>query len=144
MTQKTATIFVDVRRLHLSSSRRTSSSALRAERRNIPNSCGQTHQVNGKVTTTAHLQGNHLHNHTNHAHKSWRSGSSIILPGWRCHTGGPGRYPQYTRADFGPEAVGSSYTKHHKSPINTLHGKEMSRMVAELEFQTHGTAHAVA
>ena len=29
---------------------------------------------------------------------------------------GPGQYPQYTRAPFGEEAVGSSQTKHHSTP----------------------------
>ena len=35
----------------------------------------------------------HLHSHANHARKSWRSGTSIILPGWRCHTGGSRSIP---------------------------------------------------
>ena len=33
-----------------------------------------------------------------------------ILPGWVITQVGPGLDPQYTRADFGPEAVGSSPT----------------------------------
>ena len=40
---------------------------------------------------------------------------------------GPCQYPQYNRADFGPEAVGSSYTKHHKSPNVKPHEKLKSR-----------------
>ena len=56
---------------------------------------------------------------------------------------GPGRYPQYTRADLGPEAMGSSNHKHIKSPNVKPYGRVKSRMVAELKIQTHGTAHAV-
>ena len=37
---------------------------------------------------------------------SWRSGVPIILPGWTVTRVGPGLHPQYTRADFGQEAVG--------------------------------------
>ena len=40
--------------------------------------------------------------------------------------------PQYTRADFGPEAVGSSVHMHCTSPSNKPHGRVKSRMVAEL------------
>ena len=29
---------------------------------------------------------------------------------------GPGQYPQYTRAPFGEEAVGSSQYDHHRAP----------------------------
>ena len=36
---------------------------------------------------------------------------------------GPGQYPQYTRADFGLEAVGSSVHKHHTSPNVKPHGR---------------------
>ena len=43
---------------------------------------------------------------------------------------GPGRYPQYTRADFGPEAVGSSVHKHYTSPNVKPYGRVKSRMVA--------------
>ena len=51
---------------------------------------------------------------------------------------GPGQYPQYNRADFGPEAVGCSCTKHHKSPNVKLHGRVKSRMVAELSLVFRG------
>ena len=44
---------------------------------------------------------------------------------------GPGRYPQYTRADFGPEAVGRSNHKHITSPNVQPYGMVKSRMVAE-------------
>ena len=44
---------------------------------------------------------------------------------------GPGQYPQYTRADFGPEAVGSSVHKHNTRPNDKPHGRVKSRMVAE-------------
>ena len=44
---------------------------------------------------------------------------------------GPDQYPQYTRADFGPEAVGSSVHKHHTSPNDKPNGRLKSRMVAE-------------
>ena len=44
---------------------------------------------------------------------------------------GPGQYPQYTRADFGLEALGSSAHKHHTSPNDKPHGRVKSRMVAE-------------
>ena len=40
---------------------------------------------------------------------------------------GPGQYPQYTRADFGPEAVGSSVHKHHTSPNVKPYGRVKSR-----------------
>ena len=56
---------------------------------------------------------------------------------------GLGRYPKYTRADFGLEAVGSSNRKHNTSPNVKPYGEGKSRMVAELKFKTHGTAHAV-
>ena len=49
---------------------------------------------------------------------------------------GPGRYPQYTRADFGPEAVGSSNHKHDTSPNVKPFGRVKSRMVAEPKFQS--------
>ena len=49
---------------------------------------------------------------------------------------GPGRYPQYTLADFGPEAVGSSIHKRYTSPNDKPHGRVKSRMVAEQ--QMHG------
>ena len=67
----------------------------------------------------------HLHSHANHPRKSWRSDVPIILPGWGHHS--PGQYPQYTRADSGPEAAGSSIHKHYTSPINTPHGRVKSR-----------------
>ena len=54
---------------------------------------------------------NHLRNHANHARKSWRSDVPIILPGWERHTGGSWSTPTVHRADFGPEAVGSSNHK---------------------------------
>ena len=44
---------------------------------------------------------------------------------------GPGQYPQYTRADFGPEAVGSSNHKQDTSPNVKPFGRVKSRMVAE-------------
>ena len=44
---------------------------------------------------------------------------------------GPGQYPQYTRADFGPEAVGSSVHKHYTSPNDKPHGRVKSCKVAE-------------
>ena len=40
---------------------------------------------------------------------------------------GPGRYPHYTRADFGPEAVGSSNHKHIRSPNGKPYGRVRSR-----------------
>ena len=45
---------------------------------------------------------------------------------------GPGQYPQYTRANFGPEAVGSSVHKHYRSPNDKPNARVKSRMVAEL------------
>ena len=45
---------------------------------------------------------------------------------------GPGQYPQHTRADFGPEAVGSSVHKHQTSPNVKPHGRVKSHMEAEL------------
>ena len=44
---------------------------------------------------------------------------------------GPGQYPQYTRADFGPEAVGSSIRIRHTSPNVKPFGRVKSCMVAE-------------
>ena len=44
---------------------------------------------------------------------------------------GPGQYPQYTLADFGPEAVGGSVHKHYTSPNVEPHGRVKSRMVVE-------------
>ena len=52
---------------------------------------------------------------------------------------GPGRYPQYTRADFGPEAVGSSNHRHITSPSVKPYGRVKFRMVAEP--QIHGRSH---
>ena len=49
---------------------------------------------------------------------------------------GPSRYPQYTRADFGPEAVGSSIHIRYTSLNVNQHGTVKSRMVAER--QIHG------
>ena len=69
--------------------------------------------------------------HAIHARKSWRSGISTILLGWRATRVGPGRYPQHTRADFGPEAVGGSVHMHCTSPSNKPPGRVKSRMVAE-------------
>ena len=43
---------------------------------------------------------------------------------------GPGRYPQYTRADFGPEAVGSSNHKHDTSPNVKPFGRVKSRIIS--------------
>ena len=45
---------------------------------------------------------------------------------------GPGRYPQYTRADFGPEAVGSSVHNHYTSPKVKPYGRVQSRKIAKL------------
>ena len=45
---------------------------------------------------------------------------------------GPGRYPHYTRANFGPEAAGSSVQKHYTSPNGKPNGRVKSRRVAEL------------
>ena len=77
---------------------------------------------------------NHLHNQANRARKSWRSDVPIILPGWASHGWVPVNTPQYTRADFGPEAVGST------NPNVKPHGRVKSRMVAEP--QIHGRNHA--
>ena len=44
---------------------------------------------------------------------------------------GPGRYSHYTRADFGPEAVGSSNHKHIKSPNVKPYGTVKSRKFAQ-------------
>ena len=44
---------------------------------------------------------------------------------------GPGQYPQYIRADLGPEAVGSSVLKHCTSPNDKPNGRVKSCMVAE-------------
>ena len=44
---------------------------------------------------------------------------------------GPGQYPQCTRADFGPEAVGGSVHKHNTSPNVKPYGRVKSPMVAE-------------
>ena len=51
---------------------------------------------------------NHLHNHANHARKSWRSDVPIILPGW--------------------EAVGSSVPKHRTSPNVKPYGRVKSHI----------------
>ena len=58
---------------------------------------------------------------------------------------GLGQYPQYTRADFGQEAVGSSSHRDHiqsttsvtGSEPNTLHKTYEWRMVAELWLRSH-------
>ena len=49
---------------------------------------------------------------------------------------GPGQHPQYTRGEFGENAVGSSQYDHHSTPQvqetnepNTLHVIKQSRMV---------------
>ena len=46
---------------------------------------------------------------------------------------GPGRYPQYTRADFGPEAVGISNHKHDTSPNVKPFGRVKSRKIPKSE-----------
>ena len=52
---------------------------------------------------------------------------------------GPGQYPQYTRADFGLEAVGGSIHTRYTSPNVKPYGRVKSRMVAEP--QIHGRSH---
>ena len=56
------------------------------------------------------------HANRKHVRKSWRSDNPIILPGWGATRVGPGQYPQYTRAPFGEEAVGSSPHRDHRTP----------------------------
>ena len=57
---------------------------------------------------------------------------------------GPGQYPQYTRADFGQEAVGSSLHRDHRTTATrqttspTIFRTLKSRTVAEPWLQTHG------
>ena len=45
-----------------------------------------------------------------------------------------GQHPQYTRADFGPEAVGSSNHRHITSPNVKPFARVKSRLVAEPRF----------
>ena len=60
----------------------------------VEEGCGQTHYFDGKTTTTPYTSdSNHVHNHANRARKSWSSDVSIILPGWRRHTGGSRSIP---------------------------------------------------
>ena len=68
----------------------------------VEKGCGQTHQVHALTSPTSCLDG------------------SV--------TRGPGRYPQYTRADFGPEAVCSSNHRHIMSPNVEPCGRVKSRM----------------
>ena len=52
---------------------------------------------------------------------------------------GPGQYPQYTRADLGLDAVGSSHTPHESKRQTLREGK--SRMVAEPQIHGRNTHH---
>ena len=52
---------------------------------------------------------------------------------------GPGQFPQYTRADFGHEAVGSSpRLRQDRRRAQQSYGTLKSRMAAEPWLQTHG------
>ena len=48
--------------------------------------------------------------------KGWRSGTSTTLPGGGATRVGFGQYPQYTRADFGQEAVGRLLHRDDRRP----------------------------
>ena len=64
---------------------------------------------------------NHLHNHANRARKSWRSDVSIILPGWRRHTGGSRAIPTVHPCGF--RSGGCGWLKpqtHHEPKRQTL------------------------
>ena len=84
---------------------------------------GQTHQVDGKTTPTAT---------TCTTTQTARERAGALTSPSSCLDGSvtrvvPGRYSQYTRADFGPEAVGSSNHRHITSPNVKPHGRVKSR-----------------
>ena len=94
---------------------------------------GRTHQVDGETTTTVHVRQQPLAQ----PRKLRRDRAGALTSPSSCLDGGvtrvgPGRYPQYTRADFGPEAVGSSNHRRYTSPTNTTHGRLKSRTFALL------------
>ena len=64
----------------------------------------------------------------------WRSGSSTILPGWTTTRGCPGLHPQYTRADFGQEAVGG--------PNNSTSPTQRQGVKLEREHENRAQQHA--
>ena len=70
--------------------------------------CGSQQHLHHKTSGHRHVHVREVHTDRMHVRKSWRSGTSTILPGWRATRVGPGQYPQYTRALYGGEAVGSS------------------------------------
>ena len=74
--------------------------------------------LQSKNTTTRH---DHVYNNTRTStdvRESWRSGTSTTLPGGGATRVGPDQYKQYTRADCGQEAVGSSLHRDHKRPLH--------------------------
>ena len=77
-----------------------------------------------------------VHTDRMHVRKSWRSGTSTTLPGWRATRVGPGQYPQYTRALYGGEAVGSSpsETTEHTSVTSN----EPNRNLETVRQRSHG------
>ena len=65
--------------------------------------------LHGKTTMTRH---DHVYNNTSTSTDvrgalSWGGGATRVSPG---------QYPQYTRADFGQEAVGCSLHRDHRRP----------------------------
>ena len=109
---------------------------------NIKSFCGHTHYSNCKTNITVRPTAT-----TCTTTQTARERAGALTFPSSCLNGGvtrvgPGRYPQYTRADFGPEAVGSSNHKHITSPINTTHGKVKSRMVAEPQIHERNPHHA--
>ena len=63
--------------------------------------------LHGKTTMTRH---DHVYNNTSTStdvRKSWGGGATRVSPS---------QYPQYTHADFGQEAVGSSLHRDHRRP----------------------------
>ena len=80
------------------------------------------HQVDGKTTTTVHVRQQPLAQPRKPRAKELALLRSVILPGWERHVGA-GQYPQYHRADFGPEAVGSSIHIRYTSPNVQPYGR---------------------
>ena len=83
-----------------------------------------------------------MHNYTTDVATYVRAGALVPPP--QCPGGGitrvgPGQYTQYTRADFGHEAVGSSLRlRQDRRRAQQSYGTLKSRMVAEPWLQTHG------
>ena len=99
--------------------------------------CKKQTEPHHKTTTIRH---DHVYNNTSkrtQVRKSWRSGTSIVLPGWRCHTVGP-RTPVLTSVRRLWVARYTETTEDRDTTTDepdTLHKTCESHMVAEPGFE---------